>query len=425
MDLLKTPSQVREEQLAKLRAEGQAASQRALLGGQGGSAISGAISSLAAQGQAMLPQATENLKRGGLLGLGGIASSLGAEDLGSSLQTAAIPAAERDAMAQQELARGMGNTPESIRATADRLEQAGNVKAAMALRDRAGKLEATAAETAIKQQELDLKRKEVSIKEANTIINEFKAQTQAEKDRSARELGISSDVIENSSVRSVAAALTYLNETGDTAGAVGLLEDKPTTSTTVINQAERQESKFKEKLGQEDAKNFVEINNAASTSVDSIATIERMQKMLDSEGGIYTGTLANVQMGLSKAMNLVGMSNEEKVARTEAFLTQGARETLNILGSGVVGAGTGISDKDREFIEKVVGGNITLSEQGIRDILRINKTVSMDALKNYNEKVDEYNERYNESLPKKYFVGQRATVNGEPFVYNGNQWVKE
>ena len=426
-DLLKTPQQVRDEQLNKLRALGQTNAQNALLSGRGGSAISGAISGLAAQGQSILPETMENAKRQGLLGLGGIAQSLGADGLGQSLQTAAVPAAERAAAAQQAAVKGADTaTVEGLRATAMKLRQAGNTPMAMKLEEMADTKEAAQAEAQIKREELGVKQKEVSIKEADLLIKQFNAQSAADKDKTARDLGISADIIKNASVPSVAAAMTYLNETGDKVGAVSLLKDKPKASTSVtVNAGDKAVSKFKEKLGEEDAKNFVELNNAATTSVNSIATIERMQNLLNSEGGIYTGTLANLQLGLSKALGLVGMSDEEKVARTEAFIVQGARETLNILSSGAVGAGTGISDKDREFIEKVVGGNITLSEEGIRRILRINKTVSTNALKSYNDKVDEYNKRYKDNLPKKYYAGQKATVKGVPYVYNGNQWVKE
>lgn len=426
-DLLKTPQQLREEQLNKLRALGQTNAQNALLAGRGGSAISGAISGLAAQGQSILPETMEGAKRGGLLGIGNIAQALGAEGLGQSLQTAAVPAAERAAAAQQQAIKGADTkTVQGLRATAQKLREAGNTAAALKLEEMADAKADAQAEAKFKEQELGIKKDEVAIKQAEALIKQLNAQTNVDKIQTSKELGISSDVIKNASVKSVAAALQYYQETGDRVGAVGMLQDKPTASTKVtVNAGDKAISKFKEKLGEEDAKNFVDINNAATTSVSSIATIERMQNLLDSPEGIYTGTLANVQTGLSKALNLVGMGDAEKVARTETFLTQGARETLNILGSGVVGAGTGISDKDREFIEKVVGGNITLSEEGIRDILRINKTVSMNALKTYNSKVDEYNSRYNENLPKKYYVGQKAKVKGTSFVYNGKEWVKE
>lgn len=133
-DLLKTPQQLREEQLNKLRALGQTNAQNALLAGRGGSAISGAISGLAAQGQSILPETMEGAKRGGLLGIGNIAQALGAEGLGQSLQTAAVPAAERAAAAQQQAIKGADTSSvEGLRATAQKLRQAGNTAVAMKL----------------------------------------------------------------------------------------------------------------------------------------------------------------------------------------------------------------------------------------------------------------------------------------------------
>ena len=53
-----------------------------------------------------------------------------------------------------------------------------------------------------------------------------------------------------------------------------------------------------------------------------------------------------------------------------------ARDVINILGSGSLGAGTGISDNDRLFAAKIVGGDVTLSKESIRKLLDINKRVN-------------------------------------------------
>ena len=161
-DLLKTPQQLREEQLNKLRALGQTNAQNALLAGRGGSAISGAIAGLAAQGQSILPETMEGAKRGGLLGIGNIAQALGAEGLGQSLQTAAVPAAERAAAAQQQAIKGADTkTVQGLRATAQKLRQAGNVPMAM-------KLEEMADAKAAAQQEMQYKRDVLKDRQTST-----------------------------------------------------------------------------------------------------------------------------------------------------------------------------------------------------------------------------------------------------------------
>jgi hypothetical protein len=171
-DLLKTPQQVRDEQLNKLRALGQTNAQNALLSGRGGSAISGAISGLAAQGQSILPETMENAKRQGLLGLGGIAQSLGADGLGQSLQTAAVPAAERAAQAQQDAVKGADTaTVAGLRTAAMKLRQAGNAPMAMKLEQMADAKEAAQADAQYKRDLLGVK-KETS---ASTIsLNKLK-----------------------------------------------------------------------------------------------------------------------------------------------------------------------------------------------------------------------------------------------------------
>lgn len=49
------------------------------------------------------------------------------------------------------------------------------------------------------------------------------------------------------------------------------------------------------------------------------------------------------------------------------------------------GAGTGLSDADREYAEKIVGGKITLNEGAIRRLIYINEKAHKNVINRYNQ----------------------------------------
>jgi hypothetical protein len=123
-------------------------------------------------------------------------------------------------------------------------------------------------------------------------------------------------------------------------------------------------------------------------------------------------------------LNLGGLGDEEKVARTETFMKTAAQEVLNIMGSGKLGAGTGLSDGDRDFAKQVVAGDITLSEKAIRDLIDVNRRANVYAIKKHNQRVDQYNARYkNANLPREFYIGQEAVVDDVTYTYDGEGWV--
>jgi hypothetical protein len=73
-------------------------------------------------------------------------------------------------------------------------------------------------------------------------------------------------------------------------------------------------------------------------------------------GKVITGAGADIRLSLGKAMNLVGAGDAETVANTETLVTQLAQQTLDAIKASGLGAGSGFSNADREFLQKAVGG---------------------------------------------------------------------
>lgn len=108
---------------------------------------------------------------------------------------------------------------------------------------------------------------------------------------------------------------------------------------------------------------------AASKAIDAIEQAEG-----DVAAGIKSGASGQVALGVAKFAKSLGLDADPQIANTEAFRANMARETLNLVKG--LGAGTGISNADREFAEKASGGSILLDDQAIVRLMNIAKAAA-------------------------------------------------
>ena len=120
-------------------------------------------------------------------------------------------------------------------------------------------------------------------------------------------------------------------------------------------------------LGLEGAK-MLDINAASSINLDKL----------------YTGKLAPIQleiMALGKKLGVISPEQEDSVVATQTFMINRAKQVLPLIKA--LGSGTAISDKDREFISKIVAADeagISLSLESIKNIIRIEEEYARKAI---------------------------------------------
>jgi hypothetical protein len=150
--LLKTPQQVREEQL--LRMQQQAVAGRQLQSPlRSESALPGIFSNVLAQQAPALATDVAQAARGITQGVGGMLGAVGQQGLGQAVAGATISPEERQAaQAQQALQGTKLQDPASLEAAAAKLQQTGNVNAANALIARAQEIRQKQAELQLTQQ---------------------------------------------------------------------------------------------------------------------------------------------------------------------------------------------------------------------------------------------------------------------------------
>ena len=141
-NLLKTPRQIREEQLQKMRDE---AAGRAQLGGPirgASSALPGIFSSVLQQQRPALATDIAQTARGLTQGLGGMLGAAGYQQAGQALAQATVTPEERQAAQAQSVLKGLDMTnPEQLAEASKKLQSLGLSGAATSLLQRAQKLQ--------------------------------------------------------------------------------------------------------------------------------------------------------------------------------------------------------------------------------------------------------------------------------------------
>ena len=145
----------------------------------------------------------------------------------------------------------------------------------------------------------------------------------------------------------------------------------------IFKRAEPFSTAFDKSAGREGGKQKLALEDSIVNAAASNRTIDQGMALLDAKQGIFSGPIANLKTNFNKYLKEVGVDIAgEQISNTETFAAVMARDVLNILGSGDLGAGTGISDNDRLFASQIVGGAVTLDEQTLRNLLDLNKRVN-------------------------------------------------
>jgi hypothetical protein len=148
-----------------------------------------------------------------------------------------------------------------------------------------------------------------------------------------------------------------------------------------------QEKKFEEKIGEGKAKIIENGYTAAQDAVAITDTINTGRQLLSQ--GMVTGAGAEYLVNFGQALKQVGVDiSSDATANSQAYAAAMANNVGRII--KLFGAGTGLSNADREYAEKMAGGKITLDERALRRILDINEKLARDTITRHNANVDKF-----------------------------------
>lgn len=151
---------------------------------------------------------------------------------------------------------------------------------------------------------------------------------------------------------------------------------KPAPQLTKVHNVS---NKMVDDLAMKGVENFNDLYTRAN---DAIITMDNIGRNLPLIDNMPTGSLAQVELFARRVGELLGMDYEE-AANAEVFQADAGQRVAKEIKA--FGAGTGLSDKDREFAEKMAGGNIEVTPAALKRILEIRNKVAVGTVKNFED----------------------------------------
>jgi len=121
----------------------------------------------------------------------------------------------------------------------------------------------------------------------------------------------------------------------------------------------------------------------AKSNVTILRSIGNARKLLDE--GIRTGSFANLRQDFGRMINTIGFSyNEDATTNTDTFIAEAGTRVGQVINA--FGSGTGLSDEDREYAEKMSAGKIAVTKESLYKILEIHEKAARIEIEQYNKR---------------------------------------
>lgn len=137
-----------------------------------------------------------------------------------------------------------------------------------------------------------------------------------------------------------------------------------------VQRVENITSGMAEELAKVGAESFAEAHEGARKAADALGSINRTLPTVDN---MFTGAGAEVKLNVARYTRTFGLDvvDPDRIADTEAYIAESGRRVAEYITN--LGAGTGLSDADREYAQKVVAGNITVDREALKRLLTVLK----------------------------------------------------
>lgn len=400
LEMLKTPQQVRQEQQERLQKQALGQAQLMIPRTSGTTALPGLLSQFAASQMARQGPALADVGRRAASAAGQFAQARGATpETARQIARLGIPAEEqRAARMQQAVMQSDTSTIDGLQATIEKLRKAGApASVILQLSDRLAELKAEQG-TAPSYAGVNITA-ENFMDVANQMIQN------GDLDEGLRLMDLFTQ-----DPGSLERDLNYIAQTYFPGQDLSDPSVRAKAMEMLINY-KRQDPTVRPAF--EAASEQLDTSyEGAMNARRSALTAERSLEILAS-GDVNVGTFANTRQGAEKFYEAVlrGMgidvSGEETVARTEQLLANSRQLSAELLGSGIFGAGTGISERDLLEAQRISGSAADLTPEGMRRILQLNARMARAKVKAHNERVERFDPRFWESSP---FRGKDAFI---------------
>jgi hypothetical protein len=133
-------------------------------------------------------------------------------------------------------------------------------------------------------------------------------------------------------------------------------------------------------IGKTEGDRIAEYVTKAQAAIPALASIERGFELIDK--GIIAGAGAEARLALVRLIDTALGRDEAKSAATDGYLAATGQRVAEQITA--FGAGTGLSDADREFARLITGGQITMTPQALKIALEILARGKLGEIQRYN-----------------------------------------
>ena len=143
------------------------------------------------------------------------------------------------------------------------------------------------------------------------------------------------------------------------------------------------EKKYGEKL----AGNIADRDDAKLGAAEKAPQLaESANRIIDlvKQGNVFTGPIADIKLNVARGLNVLGASNEEKIANTELLIAATGQSTLDAIKSAGLGTGQGFTDKDLNFLRGIAGGKIDFRPETLTELARLQHLAATRSVQAWN-----------------------------------------
>jgi len=142
------------------------------------------------------------------------------------------------------------------------------------------------------------------------------------------------------------------------------------TNITVGGEGSLGDTIIRQTLGK-DQEEFLDKVQPALNSIPNLQFMERMLNVVGDEGEIITGRLGPQELFLKSVAKDLGFGEFKDVDATQAYLATAGRQVGQVI--RLFGSGTGLSDADREYAEKIAGGSQKMTKEALQKLVAMAK----------------------------------------------------
>lgn len=121
-------------------------------------------------------------------------------------------------------------------------------------------------------------------------------------------------------------------------------------------------------------------------AVSGLNNLYQMKRL--AEGNMASGTMIDARMLGARVLDTVGLRPmPDGMVNTTEFINRASKQTLDILKTGALGSGTGISGKDLDFVNEMSAKKADFTKEELARLVDIAIDASHGTVKNHNEQI--------------------------------------